>query len=256
MGFNKNDSQPLFLQLEDLIQKRIDTGELVLGDRIPSENELGKEFGISRMTVRRALDRLVMEGILIRRQGKGAYVGKGKVPYIPNTIFSFSTAMSDLGYEISTKVIELKTILSTPEVARDLKLEPNSPVILIQRLRVLDQRPSAIHTSYLPAKYYSNILNQDLTSEPLSKIMERVSGFKIVNSTDTIEAVLIRTFEANLLGISKNQPVFLVRGVACGSEGTPLRTTKAIYRSDIFRFSIRDNVSKPILEPVFKSRNS
>ncbi|MDD5703976.1 MAG: GntR family transcriptional regulator [Dehalococcoidales bacterium] len=255
MNFDKNDAQPLFLQLENAIRRKINTGELITGDRIPSENELAKEFEISRMTVRRALDRLVMEGLIIRRQGKGSYVGEGKVPYIPNTIYSFSTAMRDLGHDIKTRVLEKKIIKSPLDVAHELGIDRNEPVVFLQRLRIVDQIPATFHTSYLPTKYFSSILNQDLTSEPLSKIMERISGLRLVNSHDTIEAVLVRSFEANILGIRENQPVFLVRGIAYGSDGTALRSTKAIYRSDLFRFSIRENGHIPELEPLISENN-
>jgi len=255
MTLNKDDITPLFQQLEDLIRNKITSGELAPGDRIPSEAELCETYNISRMTVRRALDRLVLEGLLVRRQGKGAFVAQGKVSYTPATIFSFSTAMRQLGYTVQTQVIDLKTVPLPAEAAAELRLPAGSPGIFLQRLRFLDNQPATLHVSYMPAEYYSGLLSEDLTSQPLTRVMEKVSGLRIINTEDTFEATLARAYEASLLGISQSAPVLLVRGVAMADAGFPVRFTKAVFRGDLFRFSFSPNGS-PVLQVRMQEKKS
>jgi GntR family transcriptional regulator len=235
---NKDDAAPLFEQLEELIRNWIDSGKLKAGDRIPSEFELSDRFKISRMTVRRALDRLVLEGLIVRKAGKGAFVSKGKVSFNPTTIFSFGTAMRSLGHAVRTRVIEQRIVPAPHDAAQGLQIPEGQPVILISRLRRVDDQPAAVATSYLPTQYFESILREDLTELPLSQVMEKVSGLAIVRSDDTFEAALVRPDEAALLGVPENTSTLLVRGVAFTQSGLPVRFTKSVYRGDLFRFQL------------------
>lgn len=258
MRLNKNDVNPLFQQLEDLIREQINNGTLSPGDRIPSESEFSKTHGISRMTVRRALDRLAMEGLLVRKQGKGAFVAKGKFHYTPSTTFSFSTTLKRLGHSVQTRVIDLRIVPTPPLPALDLGITEGSPSIYLERIRFVDQKPAALHTAYMPSVYFSGLLSEDLAAEPLNVLMQKVSGLSISRSVDTIEAALIRPKEAALLEVNENAPILLVRGTAYTESGLPIKSTKAIYRGDLFRFSINPESNSPILQvmlPVQKTIN-
>jgi GntR family transcriptional regulator len=238
---NKHDAASLFAQLEDLIRNWIDSGKLQPGDRLPSEFELSARFKISRMTTRRALDRLVLEGMIVRKAGKGAFVSKDKLAFNPTTSFSFGTVMRALGHVVRTRVIEQRIVPAPHDAAQGLQLPEGQPIILISRLRHVDGQPAALAKSYLPIQYFEGILKEDLTELPLSRTMEKVSGLTIVRSDDTFEAALARSDEAALLGVSEGAPTLLVRGVAFTQAGLAVRFTKSVYRGDLFRFQLSDS---------------
>ncbi len=238
MTIDKSSSVPIFQQLENLIEGWINSGKFPPGSRIPSESELSQTYHVSRVTVRRALDRLAMEGTIFRRQGKGAYVSPGKIDFNPATIFSFSEAMSTQGHTVNTQVIDQRIVPAPASLARDLSLPENSPVVLVSRLRYIDDLPATIHRSYLPARYYEAILKENLTTERLKVVMERVSGLVMAYTSDSFEAALVQNDEALLLGIPEKAPILLVRGVAYTSAGVPIRATRSIYRADLFRFQV------------------
>jgi GntR family transcriptional regulator len=244
MALDKVSAQPLYLQLEELIRNAIDSGQLQSGDRVPGEVELATTHGISRMTARRAIDALVMEGILFRQPGKGTFVAKAKLPVHASTLFSFSNTVRAAGLTTTSRVLELRRMPPPPKVAAELQLTARQEVIFSKRLRYVEGQPTVIHTSYMPADYFAAILDEDLTDRPLTQIMEQVSGLRIVASRDYVEAAMARPDEAELLEISQGAPVLLVRGVTYTREGMPARSSSGVYRGDRCRFfvSARDSV--------------
>jgi len=234
---DKDSSQPLFLQLENLVRNWIDDGSLAPGDRIPSEHDLARTHEISRMTARRAVDTLVREGLLFRRPGKGTYVSE-KVQWPGATIFSFSTAMASLGLAVTTRVVELTLAQATGRVARDLGVAEDEEIVRLIRLRRLDGEPAAIHTSYMAREYYPSILGADLVTTPLNRVMEEISGRRLVNSRDYVEVTLARQDEAALLEIHAGAPLFLIRGLVFSELGRSERATKSLFRGDLFHLTI------------------
>jgi GntR family transcriptional regulator len=249
---DKHLARPLYLQLEELLRRQIEAGQLAPGERIPSEPELAETFGISRMTARRALDALVLDGALFRQPGKGTFVAEPKVTYSPATLFSFSTAMRALGLTVTTRMLDLRLIPAPPSVAQDLRLLPHEEVALVSRLRYVEGQPMTIHTSYLPSRYYARILHEDLTRRPLAEVMHDLSGLTIAASQDYVEATLAPADEAALLSIQPGAPLLLVRGVAFTQDGLPIRSTRSVYRGDHFRFYVaaRDGVSFEMRPPT------
>jgi GntR family transcriptional regulator len=234
---NRHSPQPLFLQLQNLLRGRIDDGSLAPGDKISSEHELSREHGISRMTARRALDTLVMEGLLFRRPGKGTYVSE-KVQWPGATIFSFSTAMAALGLSVTTRVVEVGPAAPAASIARDLGVAPGEQIVRLTRLRRVEGEAVALHTSYMGMEYYPAILHADLVSTPLNKTMEQISGRRFVNSRDYVEVTLARPEEARPLEIPEGAPLLLVRGLVFSDRWHPERATKSLFRGDRFRFTI------------------
>lgn len=235
MTLDKGLMQPLYLQLENLLRRQIENGDLRPGDRLPSEPDLAQKYGISRMTARRALDSLVAEGLLERHAGKGTFVARSKMPLAASPLSSFSKSMRVLGLSVSTQVLELKIMHPPPKIAADLHLLPDQTTVFVKRLRYVDGEPLVLHTSYMPAALFGDLLHEDLTSRPLSQVMEQVSGLKLVASQGYIEAAPARPDEAALLGIRKGDPVLLERGVIYEAGGLPVRASAGVYRGDRFR---------------------
>jgi GntR family transcriptional regulator len=237
MNLDRESHQPLYLQLKGVLQELVDAGQLRPGDRIPSEFEFAQLHAVSRMTARRAIDELVMNGTLFRQQGKGTFVAHEKMPVL-SVSGSFSTTMHTLGLTVSSKVLELKLIPAPEHVMRDLALPQPQDVVYLRRLRYVDDIPMALHSSYMPSQYFARVLDADLAHRPISEVMEEASGQQIVGSRDYVEATLAQADEASLLGVRAGAPVLLVRGIALTRDNQPVRSSKAVYRGDRFRFSV------------------
>jgi GntR family transcriptional regulator len=237
LKLDKNSVQPLYVQLEAILRQQIENGVLNPGDRLPPENTLAAEYGISRMTARRATEALVTDGILVRHPGKGTFVADDKVPFMASTLSSFSSTMRGLGLAVTSRIIELDLVTPSPKVVRDLRLQPGEQAVFLRRVRYINGEAIAVMSSYMPGAYLLALQEADLSHQPITQVMEAASGLRIVKADDYLEASLARPEEAELLGIRIGAPVFLGRGILYESQGTPVRSSKVVYRGDRFRIS-------------------
>lgn len=224
---------PYYQQIADWLRDQVQRGDFGPLARVPSEFELADSFSISRTTARKALDRLVQEGVLFRRAGKGTFVTANRIAYGASTALSFSAMMSELGHRISTQVLVARLVPAPAHVALVLGVRVRSPLVCIRRLRSVEGRPAAIHTTYLQARYQA-ILGRDLTGS-LHDAMH-ADGAREQETHDEIEAVAATADEARLLGIAVGSPLLLIEGVSFSAALEPLRYTEGAYRADMFRF--------------------
>jgi GntR family transcriptional regulator len=237
---DKNSSVPLYLQIQNLLVNRIREGEYVPGAQVPSELDIASQHKVSRMTARKALDALVAKGILYRQKGKGTYVAESVVSYGLSTMLSFSRTLRAQGYSVDTRVIRVNVVPGSPEVLNQLQLSPDAQVIVIQRLRLVQEKAAAIHTSFLDYRIFSPILDTDLSTESLLDCIERISGMQVAYTRDSVEAGLATGETASLLEIAPGSPVLRIEGVAYSENGHPTRLTRAIYRGDMFKFVMKN----------------
>lgn len=230
---------PLYIQIDEELRGEIRSGALTPMSLVQSEADLAERYHVSRMTARKALDRLVGDGLIFRQPGKGTFVAPPKIAHEPNQALSFSAAMRAQGLNFETRLLDSGLIQAPPEVAAALGSSSDAGVVLIRRLRLVEGEPSALHVSYLPARY-TILLERDLTGS-LSELMASV-GPKVDWSRDSIEAV-IRGDEARLLAVPVGLPLILIRGVAFSSAMDPVRYTEALYRGDRWRFLL--DTSRP-----------
>ncbi|MGE5484802.1 MAG: GntR family transcriptional regulator [Ignavibacteriales bacterium] len=230
------DKVPIYIQLEEHIRELIDSESLHPGDRVPSEAELARAHGISRMTVRKALDRLEMDGVIVRRAGKGTFVAKPKIVHGASTVFSFSANLSAVGYETRTQVAERRVTKPEPGIRSKLGLSPESSVVVIGRVRFIGDDPVALNWDYLPHPEFAEIMNMDVTHDSILKVISDITGSKRLKADDELSISLARPKEAELLGIRVGSPVFVVQGITYDDSGEPVKYTKAVYRGDRFLF--------------------
>ena len=234
---------PLYIQIEEELRGSIRTGELVPLSQVPSEAELSDRFSVSRMTARKALDRLVGDGLIFRQPGKGTFVAPPKISHGPSQALSFSAAMRSQGLTFETRVLESGLVRAPSNIAAALGLPTDGGVVFMRRLRLVGGEPSALHVSYLPARY-SVLLEADLTGS-LSELMASV-GARVESARDTIEGVIARGDEARVLGVPVGSPLILIEGVAYSSTLVPLRYSEALYRGDRWRFFL--DTSRPAVD--------
>lgn len=237
---DKRSSVPLYLQIQDLLLDRIRAGDYQPGEQVPSELEISSQHSVSRMTARKALDMLVSRGILYRRKGKGTYVAENVVSFGLSTMLSFSQTLRAQGYSVETRVLRKEVIPGSQDVLSKLQLQRDNQVIVIQRLRFVEDRPATIHTAFLEHRLFAPIMNIDLSQESLLDSIQSIARVSIAYTQDSVQADLANPIEADHLDIQPGSPLLRVEGIAYAENGEPLRLTQGVYRADMFRFVVKN----------------
>lgn len=236
MYIDKNNPLPVYLQLKNLILKRIEDGEYEPESLIPSEREISESLKISRMTVRQALNQLVDEGVLYREKGKGTFVSKSK--FEQRNIMSFSELVRSRGLVPSTKVLKNEIIYPDEFLLKELNLSVEEPICNIKRLRYAGSIPVGIEEVFIPERYCPGIENYDLTSS-LYKILKHKYYHNIKYVDSTIEAGSPSKEEMTLLEIKSNIPVLTIISSYYSDKDVKLFYEKSSYRSDEYKYSVR-----------------
>ncbi len=233
-GVARESSVPLFLQIEEELKGEIADGKIGRLSRLPSEHELTARFDVSRMTVRKALDRMVADGLLFRQPGKGTYVAPAKIEHIASQALSFSDAMSQHGLASTTVVLSSGITKAPSSINAKLGVGLDEAVVFLRRLRYVEGETMAIHQSYLPIRW-APILDRDLTGS-LTHVLDDM-GARVTDVEDSVEAILAAEDDAHLLQIPVGSPLLHIGGVARSANGAIVRYSEALYRGD--RFNLR-----------------
>lgn len=227
---------PLYHQLKQIIEEKIGLGEWKTGDKILSENELRQMYAISRNTVQRALDELVQEGVLERKQGKGTFVAKPKIDQPLTGFYSFSKVIADQGMRPKDIILDVRTVPAEYKITRRLKIRQNDEVISLQRLRTANDDPIILETSYLPRVLVKKLSRVDLEQYSLYDLLEKKYGIIVVKAKETFEPVLVREEEEELLGVKAGTPGLLLDRIAYDTNGRAVEYCRSIVRGDRCRF--------------------
>lgn len=241
---NHDGPTPKWTQLREILLGLLDAGRAV-DEAMPSERQLGQRFGLSRMTVRQAVDTLVAEGRLYRVPGKGTFVAAPKI-VMPLQLTSFTEDMRARGLTAGAVDLGRHESAATPTIAGSLNLQPGDPVFVIERLRTADNEPMAIERVHLPAHLAPGLLDQPLENTSLYAVLRERYGLVLDAGQQTIEAVPAPTADADLLHISRGSPVLLlVRQSSC--HGQPVEHVISTYRAD--RYQLRVSLDAPARHP-------
>jgi GntR family transcriptional regulator len=245
----RDASLPLYQQIQDNIIQLVDSGLLSAGDSLPAERLLSEIYGVNRMTVRQAIEGLVQKGWIERRHGAGSFIARQQpVQQFTPTVIGFSQRMREAGMDPSSRLLHREIITPEPLIAHRLGIEPDSPVIVLKRLRLVNQEPLMIETSYLSQAMFPGLMHADLEGESLYRILQHDYGMTVYETEHTMEPTLPNAFEAHHLGVALNLPAMLVRVVAYSVDRLPLEMSKAIVRGDRCRYFFRVHTRIPIME--------
>lgn len=256
---NKNSPIPYYVQLKDLLTKRIENGALKVGEQMPPEQELCETFNVSRTVVRQALQDMVHEGLIIRIRGKGTFITEPKISEgLVQKLTGFYQDMVEQGYIPVTKVLKQHLVPASQKVATNLQLQPGAHVIEIERLRFIQDEPIVLVITFIPYAICPDLLNVDLSNQSLYAYLEKEHELMIVRGHRTIEAEPAKAYEAGLLQIKKGAPLFVLDSTSFLSNGTPIEYYQAFHRGDRSRFEVelvRLHGWKPKLESLLDSSN-
>jgi GntR family transcriptional regulator len=217
-------------RLLDLIQT------LETGERIPAERELALRWGVARMTLRKAIDRLVLDGLLERRNRLGTYTSRPRVPR-HLSISSFTEEMTRRGIRPSSRTLGLRSMKATTAVARRLRLPVGDPVIRFVRLRLADGEPMAVETNHVPAAIVPGLVEADLAGSWYALLSERY-GIEISSGVANLEPAMPDERTAELLAITTAQPCFRVRTIVWDRGGRVVESGESVYRGDDFTLTV------------------
>ncbi len=227
---------PLWLQVKQSLSRTIEG--MKSGESIPPEPELVEHFSVSRITVRKAIDELVMEGRLQRQQGRGTFVTRPKLTHELNTLTSWTESVSALGYRAATTQISLTESEPPRKVVQLLGLPPGEAAVRLYRIRSAEGEPLCIMVNYLNSRFVPGLARQGLIGESLYATIERRYRLTLERAEDTVEARECTEEEANVLGLTAGTPVIQVTRVTYLSDDVPLEVVFATSRADRYQYRV------------------
>lgn len=232
---NKNSPLPLYYQLKEIILKAIKEDEFTSGDRLPSERELAEYHNISRMTVKKAVDILVDNGYLYRKQGSGTFITDYRESYSISPLLSFSREMEKKNLNYSTKILDFKKT-KNKEVAVKMNLAPDTDLLSIERLRSIEDKPFLLEKSYLALKNFSNLKRSDLENSSLYKLFKEKFKYKLKKAEAEVEAVIFNSEIAAKMQLKEATLGLYFEQYSQNQENEIIEYTSAYYRNDNYKF--------------------
>ena len=232
---NPSSSTPLYKQVYTILKSRIANGELKPGDKIPTENELIQEYGVSRITIRAAISELVEDRVLERAQGKGTFVCKPKDAYQADDSHGFTQSCYLSGKIPKTTLLTLEYVLPSPKVQSFLQLRDGAPTLLSRRLRFADNEPILIESNYY-APCLSFLEKEDLSGSLFNILHQH--GYSIVTQARSLDVCTANKEEAALLNVKRGSPLLLFTDYQLDGEGKPLFFSKQVYCTERLKFYI------------------
>lgn len=221
---------PLYRQIKELMIKGLEAGEWGPGDAIPSEAELAVRFNVSQGTVRKAIDEMAAENLLLRRQGKGTFVATHSDP---RSFFRFLRLMPDDGRpaHYQSEPLACRHDEASPEAAALLHIQPGDPVVLIERLLCWEGKPVVLDEICLVGEFFSGLTFERLRTyeRSLYSLFETGFGVRMVRAEERLRAIPAESHPAGRLAIQPGDPLLLVERVAYTYGNRPVEWRRGYY---------------------------
>lgn len=233
------DRTPLHAQLEKAIAARMVSGVYRTDTRIPSEEELGKEFRISRTTVRTAIQSLVSRGLLEIRRGLGTFVAAPEVVQDLTRLSGFVEDMELLGRVASARLLGWEHVPADAAVANRLHVPLGEFVIGIRRVRLADGIALSYDETYLPIDLGEKVVTHDLEAEPIFTLLEQKYGTPLGEAVYELKASVADSTTADALDLLVGAPIFLIERTSYADDGRPVDFERLHYHGERMRFVTR-----------------
>jgi GntR family transcriptional regulator len=236
----EHPAAPLHYRIFRALQERIADQGYKVGDRLPTEEALCREFGVSRITVRRAIGRLVELGQVIRTRGSGSFVS-APVKRVA-TPLAVTGTLESLFAQIESTTVKSVEIAQEPapeRIARVLGLPPGEVVVRVRRVRAFKGQLLALTINYLPREIGTRLRESELYRVPLVQLFEERFGKRIASADQTIEARAADADVAEALGIRFGDPVLYTERVMTDAEGRSFEVMRSYYRSDVYQIRVQ-----------------
>lgn len=226
---------PIYIQIHNDIKRNIEAEKWKIGDRIPSERELSTEFGVSRMTLRQAIQTLVDEGILERRVGSGTFVANQKVQERMSGVTGFTDLMLVQGKKPSSKTISYHTMEPSLSEMEKLKITQDQSVLRMERIRYGDNIPICFEVATVPENIVAGLEKSEVTSS-LYRALEKKKNLSLGKAQQTVSAMLASERIAEYLDIKRGDAILRLRQITYLQDGRPFEYVRTQYVGDRFEF--------------------
>lgn len=224
---------------------------MAAGDQFPPERDLAQEIGVSRMTLRRAIDELVARGAVRRRHGSGVFAMGPKLDQAL-VASSFTEDMRARGLKPGAHTLEFEICQAGARVQRQLQLSEGEEIVAITRLRLADDEPIALEELNVPRRLLPELRADDLENRSFYELLQEQHGLEIAHSVQTIEPTVVDAEEAKHLDVPLHTPALLFERTSRSPEGAPIEFVRSVYRGD--RYKIRTELTVPPSQPQQEKR--
>lgn len=237
---DRNSGSPLWAQFRDALRAQILGGGFAPGTKLPTEAQLGEQYGISRIVVREALADLVRNGLIYKIRGQGAFISaRERDEDFVSTVLGFSDEMQRKGRTVRTQVLAQVLRDPTEREARALDLKRGEQVVALKRLRSVDDELQLLVETAVPSELAPGLHRTRLENRSLYDVLRRQYGLRIVRAERWIDAVLPDAPTSDLLGITTLEPLMRIESIAYGSNGRPLEHYTALHRCQASRLHVQ-----------------
>jgi GntR family transcriptional regulator len=251
---DRSSPLPYYYQLKQLVIADIVENGRKPGDRLPGDHALGEAYGVSRTVVRQALSELEVEGVVTRSKGRGTFVAPA--PANQGLIAGLTGLYEDVtarGLTLRSQVRRIGVVPADDSQAAALRVEVGDPVVHIERLRFVSDEPWVFAVTDVPRWAAPGLEKEDLSDQSLYHVLEVRYGVELVRGTRVVEAALAGPEMARMLGVTRNDPLLVLRSVSLDRQARPVESFVAFHRGDRSRFEVelhrvgRDTSAKPLM---------
>lgn len=229
----------LYSRVETVLAGEIAAGDLRVGDQLPTEDRLIARFGVSRITVRRAVQNLVDRGLVEIRRGKGTFVTAPRITQDLSELTGFVEDMHALGRKPTARVVRKEIVTADATVASQLALTRGERVVRIRRVRLADGIPLSFDETYLPLEIGKKIMTDNLKLEPIFSLLERKYNVPLIEAEYKLDAVAADAEVAAALKVKQGSPIFRIERTSYSTGNRPVDYETLHYRGDLVRFATR-----------------
>lgn len=228
---------PLYQQIKTLILQSLQGGEWKPGDVIPSEQDLASRFKVSQGTVRKAIDELAADNLVVRRQGKGTFVATHAERH---TQYRFLRLQPDIERDerVERTIVECKRLRSTADIARLLGLRSADTVVFVRRVLAFQGIPTILDDVWLPGTPFKGLTKEALGADqvPMYAFFESAFGVRMVSAEEKIKAVAASAEAAELLNLKEGHPLLSVERIAYTYNNVPMELRRGLYLTDAHHY--------------------
>lgn len=233
---------PLYYQIELNLRQAIETGRYRPGERLPTEGELQRLYGVSRITIRTAIQRLAEDGLVSTQRGRGTYVTAqasqgSQIERNPGHLLAFEEELQRQGAPPEVEVLAIERVGAPNRIANQLEIAEGEEVIRVRRRGLVGGIPLWLEARYLPPTVGADLAEAELGSASVTAHLQTIVGLPVTSSRLRISAAAATTNQAQLLQIQPGEPV-LINEFAVYAEGRAIEAARAIFRADRYAFAV------------------
>jgi GntR family transcriptional regulator len=232
LAISRSSKVPLYQQVYEILRSEILANNYKPGEMISPTSDLVKQFHVSSITIRQALEMLEQEGLIYRQRGRGTFIAHPTLEQSLTRIISFTEDMLQRGNKPGTKVMLSGLVSATDEVAKKLQVEPNEDLACVKRLRLADGEPMSVEESCLVHRYCQGILQHDFATNPMRLILEKEFGIRLVKAKQTIRALHVPANLIKPLSLKPGAPILFIERVSYSQYELPVEFLRIYYRGD------------------------